>query len=105
MTTTPGPVDPAETTPPFDLQPTVPTAIKIDPENPPTILTEPQKAIAGAVLSTLGLICAFVAGFVDQPMSGVLYGLAGLLNIIGVPWGIYVTANKVKSITIPASTR
>lgn len=61
----------------------------------PQILTGPQKAVAGAVLSTLALVSAFAADYAPAPWSGFLLGLAGLLGVIGVPWGVYATRNKV----------
>ncbi|TKV61882.1 hypothetical protein FDO65_10180 [Nakamurella flava] len=61
---------------------------------PPPEFTGPQKAMAGAVISTLALISTTVAPFVDGTVSSVLYAVGGALAVIGVPFGIYVTVNK-----------
>ncbi len=67
-----------------------------DPDSPePEVLTGHQKAVAGAILSTLALIAAFAAEFAPAPWSTFLLGLAGLLGIVGVPWGVYSTRNRI----------
>ena len=68
-----------------------------DAEQPstPEILTGAQKARIAAVLSTLTVILAFTADYVPAPWSTVLLGLAGLTGVIGVPWGVYITRNKI----------
>lgn len=63
-------------------------------EPTPAVLTGPQKAIVAAVLGTLATILGVVAPLVPEPWSGIAYALAGLVAVIGVPWGVYVTVNK-----------
>jgi hypothetical protein len=68
-----------------------------DPVTPaPDVLTGPQKAVVGAVLSTIALVLMAVAPFVPEPWHGVLLAISGLVGVIGVPWGVWVTTNKPK---------
>lgn len=62
---------------------------------PPPELTGPQKAWAGAVISTLATVCFLVGGFLTDPAAAVLMSVGGVLGTVGVPFGVYVTVNKV----------
>ncbi len=64
--------------------------------NVPDVLTGPQKAVVAAILGTLATILGVVAPLVPEPYSGIGYALAGLVAVIGVPWGVYVTVNRPK---------
>jgi len=105
MTTSPDGQLPLD--PPVNLvvpDPNLPTVIPIDPDGAqPEILSSKAKAVVGAVLSILGLICGFVASYLPDPWFGIMFGLAGLFNVIGVPLGIYQTRNSVQQITLPPS--
>ena len=68
-----------------------------DPTPTPDVLTGPQKAVVGAVLSTIAIILGVVAPMAPEPWSGICYAVAGLVAVIGVPWGVYVTVNRPKS--------
>ncbi len=65
-------------------------------EPTPAILTGPQKAITGAILGTLATILGVAAPLLPEPYSGIAYAVAGLVAVIGVPWGVYVTVNRPK---------
>lgn len=68
-----------------------------DPTPTPDVLTGPQKAVVAAVLGTLATILGVVAPLVPEPWSGIVYAVAGLVAVIGVPWGVYITTNRPKS--------
>lgn len=68
-----------------------------EPTPVPAVLTGPQKAVVGAVLSTIGIILGVLAPFTPDPWRPFVYAAAGLVAVIGVPWGVYVTVNQPKS--------
>lgn len=69
---------------------------------PPTVelLTGKQKAIIGGLLSNLVGILVLVGTLTTGTVSVVCLAAAGLVTTIGVPWGIYVAVNPVKSLTV-----
>lgn len=68
-----------------------------NPTPTPDVLTGPQKAIVGAVLSTIAIVCMVLVPFVTGPAAVLLAAVGGLVGVIGVPWGVYVTTNQPKS--------
>lgn len=67
-----------------------------DPTPVPAVLTGPQKAFVGAILSTIGIVLGVLAPFAPEPWRAFVYAAAGLVAVIGVPWGVYVTVNQPK---------
>jgi len=65
-----------------------------EPTPVPDVLTGPQKAVVGAVLSTIGIVLGVLAPFTPDPWQAFVYAAAGLVAVIGVPWGVYVTVNR-----------
>ena len=65
-----------------------------DPTPAPDVLTGPQKAIVGAILSTIALVLLYVAPFLTDPWQAIVTAAGGLVGVIGVPWGVYITTNQ-----------
>lgn len=63
----------------------------------PDILTGPQKAIAGAILANVAAVLYVVGGLTTGTLQVVCLAVAGLISVIGVPWGVYVTVNRPKA--------